>query len=782
MTESRSRRDRSRLHPHISLGGNIYFLAKIFATDGESFQYAAARMTGMSQEDYTRMMLDAVAHMSRRTEGGRVMARITAGISCSHVPAIGAAIDLGKTQEPYWAPLFAGFEFSKPWMATHTPDVVFLVYNDHATAFSLDVIPTFAIGCAPEFAPADEGWGPRPVPVVRGAPELAAHICRERHPRGFRPHDREQDGRGSWAHRPVVADVRAAEEWPCLVIPFAVNVVQYPPPSGIAAISLGKALRRAIDSFDRGPERADLGHGRHEPSAPGSRAGLINQEFDTRFLDRMVPIPRRSRAFRASSTCAKRARKASSSSCGSSCAARSKGRCVKCTVLSRACFQYGGRTSHRGAAAEHARGGCRRRGRFGQKHLDATKLIEGVEVVSVVGRQLAPTEEVARKYGVPHATRISARRSRVRVSTPSFCCTPTQMHAAQVLQCLNAGIHVQVEIPLADRLKDAEGVAELAQRTALVCMVGHTRSFNPSHQWVHRRIVAGEMAVQQMDVQRTFSGVPTSMRWVNRSWTDHLLWHHAAHTVDLFRYQTRSEIVRANAVQGPSTRRSVSRWTCRSSCRRPVARSARCRCRSIMTAARHVLPLHIRDDGTYIARYDELVDGKNNAIDVSAGLSLNGIELQDREFFAAIRERRAANSSVAQVLPCYRTLAEPELQLCPDPTAIAPMMLQPAAAAGTHARPRGTQGGTRKAEDSAIRDVVRVQEELGLQGVTDGEFRLFWHMDFLYQIGGVRKVQQNITVHFHSEKGDVDFTPSGLKVEGRLTLDGGTSSAITSIS
>jgi 2-hydroxy-4-carboxymuconate semialdehyde hemiacetal dehydrogenase len=304
-------------------------------------------------------------------------------------------------------------------------------------------------------------------------------------------------------------------------------------------------------------------------------------------------------------------------------------------------------------------------GAFGQKHLDAVRLIDGAEVVSVVGRQLAPTEEVARKYGVAHATTDLAEALARPGVDAAILATPTQMHAAQTLQCLNAGKHVQVEIPLADTLKDALAVADLAGRTGLVCMVGHTRRFNPSHQWIHRRVVAGEIALQQMDVQ-TYFFRRTNMNALGqpRSWTDHLLWHHAAHTVDLFRYQARSEIVRANAVQGPI--HPVLGIAMDMSIQLQAASGAIC---TLSLSFNNDGPLgtffrYICDQATYIARYDDLVDGKNNAIDVSkVDVSLNGIELQDREFIAAIREGREPNSSVAQVLPCYRTLHQLELQL-----------------------------------------------------------------------------------------------------------------------
>ena len=304
-------------------------------------------------------------------------------------------------------------------------------------------------------------------------------------------------------------------------------------------------------------------------------------------------------------------------------------------------------------------------GAFGIKHLDAIKAIGGIEVASVVGRQLAPTEEVAHKYGVPHATTDLGEALKLPGVDAVILCTPTQMHAAQALQCLAAGKHVQVEIPLADSWQDAQAVADAAQRSGLVCMVGHTRRFNPSHQWIHRRIVAGELAIQQMDVQTYFF----RRRNINalgqpRSWTDHLLWHHAAHTVDLFRYQARSEIVRANVLQGPV--HAELGIALDMSIQLQAANGALC---TLSLSFNNDGPLgtffrYICDNGTYVARYDELVDGKNAAIDVSkVDVSLNGIELQDREFFAAIRERREPNASVAQVLPCYRTLHDLETQL-----------------------------------------------------------------------------------------------------------------------
>jgi 2-hydroxy-4-carboxymuconate semialdehyde hemiacetal dehydrogenase len=304
-------------------------------------------------------------------------------------------------------------------------------------------------------------------------------------------------------------------------------------------------------------------------------------------------------------------------------------------------------------------------GAFGQKHLDAVRAIGGIEVDSLVGRELAPTREVAKKYGIGHATTsLTEALARPGVAA-AILATPTQLHAAQAIECLKAGKHVQVEIPLADNWSDAQSVARTQRETGLVCMVGHTRRFNPSHQWIHRRIAAGELGIQQMDVQ-TYFFRRTNMNALGqpRSWTDHLLWHHAAHTVDLFAYQTGSPIVVANAIQGPI--HPALGIAMDMSIQLQAANGAIC---TLSLSFNNDGPLgtffrYICDNGTYIARYDDLIDGKDNKIDVSkVDVSMNGIELQDREFFAAIRERREPNASVQQVLPCYRTLGELERQL-----------------------------------------------------------------------------------------------------------------------
>ena len=219
------------------------------------------------------------------------MAKITASVYTSHVPAIGAAMDLGKTQEPYWQPLFKGYEFSKQWMKDNKPDVVFLVYNDHATAFSLEIIPTFAIGCAAEFRPADEGWGPRPVPKVIGHPDLASHIAQSVIQDDF---DLTIVNKMDVDHGltvPLSLMCGQVQEWPFKVIPFAVNVVQYPVPSGNRCFQLGQAIRRAVESFDQDLNVQIWGTGGMTHQLQGPRAGLINKEWDAAYLDKLIADP-----------------------------------------------------------------------------------------------------------------------------------------------------------------------------------------------------------------------------------------------------------------------------------------------------------------------------------------------------------------------------------------------------------------------------------------------------------------------------------------------------------
>jgi hypothetical protein len=219
------------------------------------------------------------------------MARITAGVSTSHVPAIGAALDLGKSGDDYWKPVFAGYEVSKKWIAQEKPDVVILVFNDHATAFSLEMIPTFAIGCADEFSPADEGWGPRPVPTVKGHPELAWHLAEKLILDEF---DMTIVNKMDVDHGltvPLSLMFGQPDAWPCKVIPLAVNVVQYPPPTGHRCFKLGQAIRRAVESFPEDLNVQVWGTGGMSHQLQGPRAGLINKEFDAAFLDRLIADP-----------------------------------------------------------------------------------------------------------------------------------------------------------------------------------------------------------------------------------------------------------------------------------------------------------------------------------------------------------------------------------------------------------------------------------------------------------------------------------------------------------
>ena len=304
-------------------------------------------------------------------------------------------------------------------------------------------------------------------------------------------------------------------------------------------------------------------------------------------------------------------------------------------------------------------------GAFGVKHLEAIQKIGGIEVVTLAGGNPEATAEVAKKFGIPHwSQNLDECLARPGVEA-AILATPTQMHARQGLQCLKAGKHVQIEIPIADNLADATELAKAQRQTGLICMGGHTRRFNPSHQWIHRRIKAGELKVLQMDVQ-TYFFRRTNMNALGkpRSWTDHLLWHHACHTVDLFQYQTGETASIARAVEGPID--PELKIAMDMGIQMKVPSGAIC---TLSLSFNNDGPLgtffrYICDNGTYIARYDELIDGKNNPIDVSkVDVSMNGIELQDREFFAAIRDKREPNASVAQILPAMQTLDRLERSL-----------------------------------------------------------------------------------------------------------------------
>ncbi len=304
-------------------------------------------------------------------------------------------------------------------------------------------------------------------------------------------------------------------------------------------------------------------------------------------------------------------------------------------------------------------------GAFGIKHLDGIKHIDGIEVVSLVSRKLDKTEAVTKQYGIGHATTdLDEVLARPDVDAVILC-TPTHMHAAQATACLRAGKHVEVEIPMADSLADAKALVDLATQSGKVAMCGHTRRFNPSHQYVHQRIARGEFHIQQMDVQTYFFRRRNmNARGEPRSCTDNLLWHHAAHTVDLFGWQCGSAIVQANALQGPINPELGIPMDL--SIQLQAGNGAIC---TLSLSFNNDGPLgtffrYIGDTATYIARYDDLVTGRDEPIDVSrVAVSMNGIELQDREFFAAIREGREPDSSVAQVLPCYQVLDRLQQQL-----------------------------------------------------------------------------------------------------------------------
>jgi 2-hydroxy-4-carboxymuconate semialdehyde hemiacetal dehydrogenase len=297
-------------------------------------------------------------------------------------------------------------------------------------------------------------------------------------------------------------------------------------------------------------------------------------------------------------------------------------------------------------------------GAFGVKHLEAIQNIPGIEVITLVGSSSATAEEVARKFQIPHWTGDLAESVKQPGLEAMILATPTQMHAKQGVECMRAGKHVQIEIPISDSLADAELLLKTQKETGVICMGGHTRRFNPSHQWIHKRIAAGELKIQQMDVQTYFfrrsnmnaAGKP-------RSWTDHLLWHHACHTVDLFIYQTGETVSDCYALEGP--KHPTLGIALDMSIGMKVPSGVIC---TLSLSFNNNGPLgtffrYICDNGTYIARYDELVDGHQKPIDVSkVDVSLNGIELQDREFFAAIRERREPNASVTQVLPAMQVL------------------------------------------------------------------------------------------------------------------------------
>lgn len=303
-------------------------------------------------------------------------------------------------------------------------------------------------------------------------------------------------------------------------------------------------------------------------------------------------------------------------------------------------------------------------GAFGIKHLNALKEIDGVEVVSVVGRREESAKKTAQEYNIPHYT-TSLTEALKEDMDAVIIASPTQLHAEQAIEIMRSGKHVMIEIPMADSIEDAQAIVDVQKETGMVAMAGHTRRFNPSHQWVHNKIAAGEMKIQQMDVQTYFfRRTNTNALGQPRSWTDHLLWHHACHTVDLFAYQTGEEIVQVQAMQGP--KHPDLGIAMDMSIGLKSASGAIC---TLSLSFNNDGPLgtffrYICDNGTYLARYDDLFDGNEKQIDVSkVAVSMNGIELQDREFIRAIRDGNEPNSSVQQALSAMKILDALEKQL-----------------------------------------------------------------------------------------------------------------------
>jgi 2-hydroxy-4-carboxymuconate semialdehyde hemiacetal dehydrogenase len=297
-------------------------------------------------------------------------------------------------------------------------------------------------------------------------------------------------------------------------------------------------------------------------------------------------------------------------------------------------------------------------GAFGRKHLDGLKNIDGVEVVSLAGGSPDSTQAVAKQYGIPHWTSDLSEALAQPGVDAAIITSPTQVHAEQAEQVMRAGKHVEIEIPIADSLADAERIDKVQRETGLIAMAGHTRRFNPSHQWVHNKIVAGELKLQHLVVQTFFFRRRNiNLEGKPRSWTDHLLWHHACHTVDLFQYQTGETAADVFALEGPKHPELGIAMDMSIGMKTPAGAACTLALSFNNDGPQGTFFRYICDNGTYIARYDDLFDGKENQIDLSGvAVSMNGIELQDREFVAAIREGREPNGSVAQVLPAMQTL------------------------------------------------------------------------------------------------------------------------------
>ena len=304
-------------------------------------------------------------------------------------------------------------------------------------------------------------------------------------------------------------------------------------------------------------------------------------------------------------------------------------------------------------------------GAFGVKHIEAIQNIPGIEIITLSGGNQAATEEVAKKFKIPHWTGDLGESLKQPGLEAVILATPTQMHADQAVQCLQAGKHVQVEIPMADSLADSERILKAEKETGLIAMAGHTRRFNPSHQWVHKRVKSGEFKVQQMNVQ-TYFFRRTNMNAAGkpRSWTDHLLWHHACHTVDLFAYQTGENISECYALEGPHHPELKIAMDMSIGLKVPSGAICTLSLSFNNKGPQGTFFRYIGDTGTYVAYYDDLKDGEDKPIDLSkVDVSMNGIELQDREFFAAIKEKREPNSSIQQTISAMRVLDRLEQML-----------------------------------------------------------------------------------------------------------------------
>jgi len=304
-------------------------------------------------------------------------------------------------------------------------------------------------------------------------------------------------------------------------------------------------------------------------------------------------------------------------------------------------------------------------GAFGVKHIEAIQNIPGIEIITLSGGNQAATAEVAKKFNIPHYTGDLGESLKQPGLEAVILATPTQMHADQAVECLKAGKHVQVEIPMADSLADSERILKAQKETGLIAMAGHTRRFNPSHQWIHKRVLSGELKVQQMNVQ-TYFFRRTNMNAAGkpRSWTDHLLWHHACHTVDLFAYQTGDAISQCFALEGPHHPELKIAMDMSIGLKVPSGAICTLSLSFNNKGPQGTFFRYICDNGTYVAYYDDLVDGEQNKIDLSkVDVSMNGIELQDREFFAAIEQKREPNSSIQQTIGAMRVLDRLERQL-----------------------------------------------------------------------------------------------------------------------